>query len=413
MQALFKARFEQALESQKLNIKKIEQQLRRMGVNPEDPVAMASIQRVASTFFNAIDKKEGTPYVFQGEQQPILHLSDNLEYQEPVADSDQEDLDKFIAEIEDAADREWAAEEAAEQEELGKIRYWNKEDFGGRIRRSEMHRNEVTDGEDRGGARCWKTAHEKKRSADRDDDSDMSEKNDQWDSDDAGDDLESDADDFNEAHRVHSRTRDVHRKQDGFGRAYNFKGSRRNAGAKFEEKVVEEDSEPESMLSDLDNAMHESDSEEEHELRESRAEASRSFQSKRYKSEDMLSDLDNAMWESNYEHDNDSRASSMEASHNFQSSSDEEEDIYPMNRNEIGVNDNLRRKTVLEDSGSKDAFGDSEFATWESDTGEDFGAGTEGKHSSVARDENEDFRQKHGGNHKKTPKEVDENWDSD
>ncbi|CAN7044891.1 unnamed protein product [Brassica rapa subsp. trilocularis] len=30
-QALFKARFEQALESQKLNIKKTEQQLRRMG----------------------------------------------------------------------------------------------------------------------------------------------------------------------------------------------------------------------------------------------------------------------------------------------------------------------------------------------------------------------------------------------
>ena len=65
--ALFKARFEQALDSQKLNIKKIEQQLRRMNVNPDDPVAMASIQRVASTFFNAIDKKEGSPYVFHGD----------------------------------------------------------------------------------------------------------------------------------------------------------------------------------------------------------------------------------------------------------------------------------------------------------------------------------------------------------
>ena len=68
MQALFKARFEQALDSQKLNIKKIEQQLRRMSINPDDPVAMASIQRVASTFFNAIDKKEGSPYVFHGEK---------------------------------------------------------------------------------------------------------------------------------------------------------------------------------------------------------------------------------------------------------------------------------------------------------------------------------------------------------
>ncbi|KAJ9152845.1 hypothetical protein P3X46_026359 [Hevea brasiliensis] len=446
--ALFKARFEQALESQKLNIKKIEQQLRRMGINPEDPVAMASIQRVASTFFNAIDKKEGSPYVFQGDQQPVVHLIDNLEHPEPLADSDQEDLDKFIAEIEDAADREWAAEEAAEKEELSKIRYWNKEDFGGRIRRSEMHRNEVSDG------RRWKGVHEKK-SADRDDDSDMSEDNGQWDSDDVGDDLGSDADDSNEAHRVHSRTRDFHRKLDGVGKVYNFKGSRRNAGAKFEEKLVEECSESENMLSDLDNAiMHESDSEEERELRESREEASHSFQSKGHKSEDMLSDLDNAMWESNSEQEeHDFRASSTEASHNFQSSSDEEKDIYvyPMIRNETGVDDlendtnengevlnelkaskipgrklerissfrtnakdNSMRKMAWEDSGSEDSFNNSEVAVWESDTEEeDFRAGNEGKHSYVARDENEDFRQKQVVNHKKTSKEVDENWDSE
>ncbi|CDY66660.1 BnaCnng51840D [Brassica napus] len=115
--ALFKARFEQALESQKLNIKKTEQQLRRMGVNPEDPVAMASIQRVASTFFNAIDKKEGSPY---------------------------EELDRFIAEIEEAADKEWEEEEAAEQEETGRIRYWNREEFAGRSRDSSQgfRRNE-------------------------------------------------------------------------------------------------------------------------------------------------------------------------------------------------------------------------------------------------------------------------------
>ncbi|CAN7023540.1 unnamed protein product [Brassica oleracea var. botrytis] len=104
--ALFKARFEQALESQKLNIKKTEQQLRRTGVNPEDPVAMASIQRVASTFFNAIDKKRRKP----------------------------EELDRFIAEIEEAADKEWEEEEAAEEEESGRIRYWNREEFAGRNR---------------------------------------------------------------------------------------------------------------------------------------------------------------------------------------------------------------------------------------------------------------------------------------
>uniref|UniRef100_A0A1D1ZKE5 Putative CRM domain-containing protein At3g25440, chloroplastic n=1 Tax=Anthurium amnicola TaxID=1678845 RepID=A0A1D1ZKE5_9ARAE len=129
--ALFKARFEQALESQKLNIKKIEQELRRKGVNPEDPVAMASIQRVASTFFRAIDEKQGTPYVFHGERHTLSGTEDTREETPALSsdDSDQEELDRFIAEIEDAADKEWEAEEAAEKEETSQIRYWNREDM--------------------------------------------------------------------------------------------------------------------------------------------------------------------------------------------------------------------------------------------------------------------------------------------
>ncbi|KAK1316211.1 Magnesium transporter MRS2-5 [Acorus calamus] len=108
--ALFKARFEQALESQKLNIKKIEQQLRRMGMNPEDPVAMASIRR--ESIKNEEDNEEVIGTVLASD------------------DSDQEELDRFIAGIEDAADQEFAAEEAAEKEEVGRIRYWNKDDMG-------------------------------------------------------------------------------------------------------------------------------------------------------------------------------------------------------------------------------------------------------------------------------------------
>ncbi|KAH7660988.1 YhbY-like protein [Dioscorea alata] len=137
--ALFKARFEQALESQKLNIKKLEQQLRRMGVNPEDPVAMASIQRVASTFFRAIDEQQGTPYVFREDRQPVSGIDDAGEESPAVQseDSDQEELDRFIAEIEEAADQEWAAEEAAEREEASRIRYWGKEEMGMRGRSSQ------------------------------------------------------------------------------------------------------------------------------------------------------------------------------------------------------------------------------------------------------------------------------------
>ncbi|KAL8229105.1 hypothetical protein R6Q57_014005 [Mikania cordata] len=137
--ALFKARFEQALDSQKLNIKKIEQQLRRMNINPDDPVAMASIQRVASTFFNAIDKKEGSPYVFHGEKQNGPNTV-NIEEPESSEDSDQEELDKFIAEIEDAADKEWEAEEAAEKEEANRIRYLYREDYDGRYTKPGMGR---------------------------------------------------------------------------------------------------------------------------------------------------------------------------------------------------------------------------------------------------------------------------------
>ncbi|KAG8384878.1 hypothetical protein BUALT_Bualt04G0164100 [Buddleja alternifolia] len=135
--ALFKARFEQALESQKLNIKKTEQELRRKGVNPDDPVAMASIQRVASTFFNAIDQREGSPYIFREDKTKEIESEGLRQPQEGGDDSDQEELDRFIAEIEDAADKEWAAEEAAEKEELGQIRYWNRDNLGGRFRRYE------------------------------------------------------------------------------------------------------------------------------------------------------------------------------------------------------------------------------------------------------------------------------------
>lgn len=150
--ALFKARFEQALESQKLNIKKYEQDLRRKGYNPEDPVAVASIQRVASTFFNAIDRKEGSPYVFnENKPLPSPHEEDSKIGARPFDledDSDQEELDRFIAGIEEAADKEWAAEEEAEKEELSRIRYWNRENTDQRFRRFEGARSEESDDDD-------------------------------------------------------------------------------------------------------------------------------------------------------------------------------------------------------------------------------------------------------------------------
>nr|XP_016456440.1 PREDICTED: CRM-domain containing factor CFM3, chloroplastic/mitochondrial-like isoform X3 [Nicotiana tabacum] len=173
--ALFKARFEQALESQKLNIKKIEQELRRKGINPDDPAARASIQRVASTFFNAIDKKEGSPYVFQEDTGTKLGLSSSIDQTHSTAeDSDQEELDRFIAQIEQAADDEWAAEEEAEKDEVGKIRYWNKEDIGSRFRRSGMMGSDESDDESGGRTSGWNKTYGRKI-ADDDGHDDVSE----------------------------------------------------------------------------------------------------------------------------------------------------------------------------------------------------------------------------------------------
>ncbi|XP_037454507.1 CRM-domain containing factor CFM9, mitochondrial-like [Triticum dicoccoides] len=133
--ALFKARYEQALESQKLNIKKIETQLRRKGINPEDPVAMASIQRVASRFFQAIDEQQGTPYVFHGDKQPTAGTTELKEADVELAeDSDQEELDNFIAEIENAAEKQWEEEEAAEKEETSRLQYRYREEMMGERR---------------------------------------------------------------------------------------------------------------------------------------------------------------------------------------------------------------------------------------------------------------------------------------
>ncbi|KAL6594696.1 hypothetical protein ACP70R_048434 [Stipagrostis hirtigluma subsp. patula] len=180
--ALFKARFEQALESQKLNIKKIETQLRRKGINPEDPVAMASIQRVASTFFRAIDEQQGTPYVFRGDTQSAAGTTEIKEPGDhPSEDSDQEELDRFIADIESAAEKQWEEEEAAEKEESLRMRYWDREEVGERRGFSRSYEN--SDAEDRGQGRYRRDNSKRTSDARRwDDDSEIEASGEEWDS---------------------------------------------------------------------------------------------------------------------------------------------------------------------------------------------------------------------------------------
>ncbi|XP_025810148.1 uncharacterized protein LOC112888027 isoform X1 [Panicum hallii] len=192
--ALFKARFEQALESQKLNIKKIETQLRRKGINPEDPVAMASIQRVASTFFRAIDEQQGTPYVFRGDAQPSAGTTEiKGPCDQPSEDSDQEELDRFISEIESAAEKQWEEEEAAEKEESSRMWYWEREEVGERRGFGRSYEN--SDYEDRGQGRYRRENNNNRRTSDArrwDDDSEAEASGEEWDS---GDDVD-DRDNF-------------------------------------------------------------------------------------------------------------------------------------------------------------------------------------------------------------------------
>lgn len=410
MQALFKARFEQALESQKLNIKKIEQQLRRMGVNPEDPVAMASIQRVASTFFNAIDQKEGSPYVFRGDKEDsVLELRKNIEESEPPVDSDQEELDKFIAEIEDAADKEWADEEAAEKEELGKLRYWNREDFTGRFRRSENFRNNDPDDNFRG-TRGWKDNRGKNRIIDNDDEHDDNYEVD-------ASDLESDADDSDEAHNEFNRSRVEKGQQDKIGRAHNFKGLKRNTKADFNRKLTMEDSESGNMLSDLENAMWQSESEEEHDARAAREEGSHNYMSHSEEEDDFYTMRRNEKNEVNGSGHNavDSRA--LNDLHRHGRQKEKQDGIGKRNGSAYFKRNseaNSRGEMAEKDSGFEDLLSDSEVEMLESDSDDKSRTSMTGRYSYTSGGKEYYHLPKNEKNEvKKTPKQVDETWDSD
>lgn len=295
--ALFKARFEQALDSQKLNIKKIEQQLRRMNVNPDDPVAMASIQRVASTFFNAIDKKQGSPYVFHGDKNSE---ADSLRITEPESgeDSDQEELDKFIAEIEDAADREWEAEEAAEKEEVNRIRYLYREDYDGRYTKPGM------------GTRApLPQRASNSENDDGDDDNDLDE-----------------APNVYHAPKV-ERWKGSKNGKTGNGVRFNGRDEER-----FRRESVQEESESEDILDDLENVMFESDEENLNVGNEAtfiKDDNNRGGNTRRditTESKDLLSDPEISIWESEEEEPSSSNIPSYDTEKKVKTTRNTDED---------------------------------------------------------------------------------------
>ncbi|KAG6502777.1 hypothetical protein ZIOFF_035065 [Zingiber officinale] len=272
--ALFKARFEQALESQKLNIKKIEQELRRKGVNPEDPIAMASIQRIATTFFRAIDEKQGTPYIFHGDKPSTAEIVDNLDesIDVPSEDSDQEELDRFIREIEDAADKEWEEEEAVEKEELSRIRYWGKDDMG-RSSRAPNWRSDNSEDEDRAHVRRWNGTSTGLGNTERknwDSDNDMSTASeDEWDYDDKVSDATIDVDRHNSYSKDGTRERETNKIKQRKSRAAPKEYLRDRASVETRWREHEDISLDGDVLGDSEDAVGESEDEDGHNFVES------------------------------------------------------------------------------------------------------------------------------------------------
>ncbi|KAL6139545.1 hypothetical protein ACLB2K_057849 [Fragaria x ananassa] len=410
--ALFKARFEQALESQKLNIKKIEQELRRSGVNPEDPVAMASIQRVASSFFNAIDQKEGTPYVFHGDKLSLAETDNKLRHLEPPDQDEQEELDKFISEIENAAEREWAAEEAAEKEEFTRLRYWNKEEFGGRYRRSEVLENDSSD-------------DETKRTKDRRDTCGKKMPVDSDYEDDEGDSdsnsvahtsvFDSDADDsdgMQEKFKASPIDR-VKQYQIGSGKSdAHFKISVKANNTKIMEV---EGTESENTFSDLESATWHSD--------DGEVEGTESTPSRAVRYEYLSSSDDEEELKLNYlklekKQQVDNADDSNEAHDEFKASSGakgKRDSEYLKGDADF----NIRRKSVEEDMEPDNLFSDDETAMWESQAIKDSRASTAGKYIYRSSDEDdypvrrEEKSKADDVKRTRTPKELDEIWDSD
>jgi hypothetical protein len=150
---------------------------------------MASIQRVASTFFKAIDEQQGTPYVFRGDNQPPAGTTELKEpHDHPSDDSDQEELDHFIAEIESAAEKQWEEEEAAEKEETSRLQYRYREEMGERRGFSRSYDNSDGDDRSQGRYRRDNNNNNNKRTSDSrrwDDDTEVSGED--WDSDDGRD----------------------------------------------------------------------------------------------------------------------------------------------------------------------------------------------------------------------------------
>lgn len=409
--ALFKARFEQALESQKLNIKKTEQQLRRMGVNPEDPVAMASIQRVASTFFNAIDKKEGSPYVFQDDRQSEAESMHDIQLSAPAADSDQEELDRFIAEIEDAADKEWAAEEAAENEEAGKIRYWNREEFGGRFKRPEYGGGNEPDSESRG-PRNWKD-HRGKQAIDSDEDED-----DEWDSDDAEEasDVENVNDDSDEEL---TRSRVFRQKHERTRKPKNYQTPPRNARPSVRNNMVVKESECDSMFSDLENVMWDSDEGEGRDSRKSQTSASRNYQSSSDEDENLHQPLQSDQNRFHSSRDEDDQSDDdMDGSDTFKMANRKQEkytrtSIQGHNRR----NAKSSRRMIKDNSAWDESVSDSEVPMQGSDMDE-YSLSRGGDHEHRGDNEgdnnvNIDEQNRREVKKGKTQKQVDDSWDSD
>ncbi|XP_028793146.1 uncharacterized protein LOC114748854 [Neltuma alba] len=289
--------------------------------------------------------------------------------------------------------KEYEAEEAKEKEEFGRIRYRNREEFGGRYRKFDAPGNDDYDGEIRG-SRFRQTAHAKQQASDSDvenntfsDDDDDDDYDGKWPAD-----PDSNSDESSEAKGRFKASKAEKEKRSNFGRSQ-VNGSFNTHEGKFRKNSSIVDSDSESTFSDLDNAMWESDEEEN--------ESSGQFSgSGNYKSNSG----DKYAYHTKRDNRNGVRHHGAGGD-----DSDQNWDRFDVPKSMKGKQGGIGRvdinpRSMSLESGSEDIAIDSENRMWHSDSEEEF--------SHTWRVSGHEKRE-NDYSHKRSPKDGDEAWDSD
>ncbi|GAB4847890.1 hypothetical protein Ancab_026950 [Ancistrocladus abbreviatus] len=150
----------------------------------------------------------------------------------------------------------------ADNKEFGRIRYWNREDSGGRSRKPEPYRYDDANAEIIGEHRGWNNTNRRQRAADSEDEDD-SEGINGWEADD-GDATESEREAPEDSVRFPLRAGKERPVRSG--RPYYDEDFKRESSSKLRRNMTSDESELDETISDLENVMQDSDLDEDNNM---------------------------------------------------------------------------------------------------------------------------------------------------